>query len=40
MGFGETFEKTVQVPATGLRTVVFNEWTKAGVAKETPGPGF
>ncbi len=40
MGFGETFEKTVEVPAAGLHTVVFNEWTKAGVAEETPGPTY
>ena len=40
MGFGETFEKTVEVPATGLHTVVFNEWTKAEVAEETPGPSY
>jgi hypothetical protein len=39
-GFGESFEKTVEVPATGLHTVVFNEWTKAEVAKETPGPTY
>jgi hypothetical protein len=40
MGFGKTFEKTVEVPATGLQTVVFNQWTKAEVAKQTPGPTY
>jgi hypothetical protein len=40
MGFGKTCEKTVQVPATGLRTVVFNQWTKEEVAEHTPGPTF
>ncbi len=39
-GFDESFEKTVEVPATGLHTVVFNHWTKAEVAKETPGPTY
>jgi hypothetical protein len=39
-GFGETFEQTVQLPATGLHTLVFNQWTKAGVAQETPGPTY
>jgi hypothetical protein len=39
-GLGESFEKTVQFPATGLHTVVFKEWTKAEVAKETPGPTY
>jgi len=39
-GFGETFEETVQVPHSGLETVVFNEWTKAGVAQTTPGAGY
>jgi len=40
MGFGKTFEKTVQVPATGLHTVVFNQWTKGEVAEHTPGANF
>lgn len=40
MGFGETFEKTVEVGATGLVTVLFNEWTKAEVAETTPGPTY
>jgi hypothetical protein len=39
-GFGQTFEQTVEVPATGLKTVVFNQWTKKEVAKETPGPTY
>jgi len=34
------FEQTVEVPATGLKTVVFNQWTKKEVAKETPGPTY
>jgi len=37
MGFGKKFEKTIQVPATGLHTLVFNQWTKAEVAEQTPG---
>jgi hypothetical protein len=37
MGFGKKFEKTIQVPATGLHTVVFNQWTKADVAEQPPG---
>jgi hypothetical protein len=40
IGFGKTFEKTGQVPATGLHTVAFNQWTKAGVAEHTPGATF
>ena len=40
MGFGKTFEKTVQVPATGLHTVVFNQWTNGEVAEHTPGASF
>jgi len=39
-GFGQTFEQAVEVPASGLKTVVFNQWTKAEVAKETPGPTY
>lgn len=39
-GFDQTFDATVSVPATGLETVVFNQWTRGEVAKETPGPGF
>lgn len=39
-GFDQSFEKTIEVPAEGLHTVVFNEWTRAEVAEETPGPDF
>jgi hypothetical protein len=40
MGFGKTFEKTVQVPATGLHTAVFYQLTKEEVAEHTPGPPY
>lgn len=39
-GFGQAFEETVEVPAAGLKTVVFSEWTKQEVAKEAPGPTY
>lgn len=39
-GFGQAFEQTVDVPARGLKTVVFSEWTKHEVARETPGPNY
>jgi len=39
-GFGETFDETVQVPASGMESVVFNNWTKAGVDQATPGPYY
>jgi hypothetical protein len=39
-GFEKTFEQQVTVPAQGMETVVFNDWTKAGVAAATPGPSY
>lgn len=39
-GFEETFVRDVTVPAQGMETVIFNEWTRAGVAEVTPGPGY
>ncbi len=39
-GFERTFVKEVRVPAQGMETVIFNEWTKAGVAEATPGPSY
>lgn len=39
-GFDETFVREVSVPAQGMETVLFNEWTKAGVAAATPGPSY
>jgi hypothetical protein len=39
-GFEKTFEQEVTVPAQGLETVIFNGWTKAGVAEATPGPSY
>jgi hypothetical protein len=30
----------VTVPADGTETLIFNEWTKAGVADATPGPSY
>jgi hypothetical protein len=39
-GFDQSFEKTIEVPAEGLHSVVFNEWTKPDVAEETPGPTY
>jgi hypothetical protein len=39
-GFDQTFDASVSVPATGLKTVVFNQWTRGEVAGETPGPGL
>jgi len=39
-GYGETFDETVQVPATGMETIIFNQWTKEGVDAATPGPWY
>jgi|GEM_PF-1789288 len=39
-GYGRTFEETVQVPLDGMETVVFNAWTKEGLAEVTPGPSY
>jgi hypothetical protein len=39
-GFEKTFVQEVTVPAQGLETVIFNGWTKAGVAEATPGPSY
>jgi len=39
-GFGRTFDQTVEVPASGTAKVVFNNWTKEGVAQATPGPYY
>ena len=39
-GFEETFVENVTVPASGMETVVFSNWTKAGVAEVTPGPAY
>jgi hypothetical protein len=39
-GFGRTFNETVTVPASGMATVVFNQWTKEGVAQASPGPFY
>jgi hypothetical protein len=39
-GFGRTFDETVTVPAGGMATVVFNQWTKEGVAQASPGPFY
>lgn len=39
-GFEKTFVKDVTVPADGMETLIFNEWTKAGVADATPGPSY
>lgn len=39
-GFGKTFVSEVSVPAQGMETLIFNEWTKAGVAEATPGPSY
>lgn len=35
-GTGGTLEKTVEIPAKGLHTVVFNDWAKAEVTEEKP----
>ncbi len=35
-----TFEESVQIPAQGMETVVFNNWTKPGVAAATPAPTY
>lgn len=37
-GFEKTFVREVDVPAQGMETVLFNDWTKADVAEATPGP--
>ncbi|MCF7997040.1 MAG: hypothetical protein K9L88_19745 [Chromatiaceae bacterium] len=39
-GFEKTFVREVTVPAQGLETMIFNGWTKAGVAEATPGPNY
>jgi hypothetical protein len=39
-GFDRTFEASVQVPAQGMETLIFNQWTKSGVAEATPGPTY
>jgi len=39
-GFNESFSETVQVPAQGMETVVFNRWTKPEVREATPGPTY
>lgn len=39
-GYERTFTQEVQVPAQGMETVIFNDWTKAGVAQATPGPTY
>lgn len=39
-GFEKTFVRDVTVPAQGMETVIFNGWTKAGVAEATPGPSY
>lgn len=39
-GFEKTFIREVTVPAKGMETVIFNDWTKAGVAAATPGPSY
>jgi hypothetical protein len=39
-GFDQTFEETVQVPASGMKTVVFNQWTKPEVREATPSPTY
>ena len=39
-GYERTFTDKVQVPAEGMKTVIFNDWTKAGVAEATPGPTY
>lgn len=39
-GFEKTFVEEVRVPAQGMETVIFNDWTKAGVAQATPGPSY
>lgn len=39
-GYERTFVDEVRVPATGMETVIFNDWTKAGVAAATPGPSY
>ncbi|MBK5930165.1 hypothetical protein [Halochromatium salexigens] len=39
-GFEKTFVREVTVPAQGMETLIFNDWTKAGVAEATPGPSY
>lgn len=39
-GFEKTFVQQVDVPSAGMETVIFNGWTKAGVAEATPGPSY
>lgn len=35
-GYGVAFEKTAEVPATGMKTLVFNQWTKKEVTTDAP----
>lgn len=36
-GDGKTYNMSVDVPATGLRTVVFNQWTTSAVSEPASG---
>jgi hypothetical protein len=38
--YGATYDMSAEVPETGLKTVVFNQWPAAEVAEEIPGPGL
>jgi hypothetical protein len=39
-GYERTFTRSVTVPASGLETVIFNQWTKEGIAARTPGSSY